>query len=76
MIPDKPAGLIYRRSFPIDTGRIVVEEKWDLDAPGCPMIRNPWGPTFPDRYAFRQVVMTDREYERIQPALFGFNSPF
>ncbi len=56
-------GLLYRRAFPIDQGRIVVEEKWDIDVPGCPYIRSPWhsglepGPVF-----VRQVTMTVAEY--------------
>lgn len=75
MISDKPAGLVWRRSFPIDAGYVVIEEKWDLEAPGCPMVRNPWGPQFPDRYCFRQIIMPDREYQEAKPTLFGFE-PF
>lgn len=57
-------ALIYRRMFPIDQGRVVVEEKWDLTHPDCPFIRNPWnefiGPL--GNRAYRQVAMTETEY--------------
>lgn len=64
-------ALIYRRVVPIDQGKVLVEEKWDLTHPDCPFIRNPWddfvGP-FGNR-AYRQVVMTKEEYEAAKPPL-------
>ncbi len=57
-------ALIYRRVFPIDQGRVVVEEKWDLTHPDCPFIRNPWdefqGPL--GNRGYRQITMTAREF--------------
>lgn len=57
-------ALIYRRMFPIDQGRVVVEEKWDLTHPDCPFIRNPWdefvGPL--GNRGYRQITMTEAEY--------------
>lgn len=41
-----------------------MEEEWDIDVPGCPMIRSPWQPQLHDGHIFiRQVVMTAKEYE-------------
>jgi hypothetical protein len=57
-------ALIYRRVFPIDQGRVVVEEKWDLEHPDCPFIRNPWADyqgTLGNR-AYRQLTMTKQEF--------------
>lgn len=57
-------ALIYRRVFPINQGRVVIEEKWDLTHPDSPWIRNPWspyqGPLESPQY--RQVVMTQEEF--------------
>lgn len=57
-------ALVYRRVFPIDQGRVVIEEKWDLTHPDCPFILNPWsdwqGPVQSPQY--RQVVMTAEEF--------------
>lgn len=42
-----------------------MEEEWNIDVPGCPLIRSPWiyGP-FNDGPIFtRQVEMTAEEYE-------------
>lgn len=63
-IDDYPPGLIWRRWFPIDRGRMVVEEEWDIDTPGCPMIRSPWhnGLSLNGSRFVRQVVMTDEEF--------------
>lgn len=64
-------ALIYRRMFPIDQSRVVIEEKWDLTHPECPFIRNPWsewqGPLQSPQY--RQVVMTMEEYREATPPL-------
>lgn len=70
-IDDFPPGLISRRAFPIDMGRIVVEETWDIDVPGCLMIRSPWHPPPLQSGSMfvRQVVMTEREYEASAPPL-------
>jgi hypothetical protein len=65
-------GLIYRRAFPIDLGRIVVEEQWDISGPGCPMIKSPWLGNFDEGPIFtRQVIMTESEYALAEPPLFG-----
>lgn len=66
-IADFPPGLISRRAFPIDQGRVVVEEHWDISVPGCPLIRSPWhGPLnqpLANKY-IRQITMTAEEYMR------------
>lgn len=70
-IDKNPPGLISRRMFPIDQGRVVMEEHWDINVPGCPMIRNPWNPLVSDASnCIRQVVMTREEYDAAFP-LFG-----
>jgi hypothetical protein len=50
--------------FRIDRGRVVVQEEWNIDIPGCPMIRSPFhsqlgnsGPLY-----IRQIEMTEEEY--------------
>lgn len=70
---DRPPGLIKRRMFPIDRGRVVVEEHWDVDVPGCPMIRNPWvNPleVIGGSKIVRQVEMTRLDYDRANIDLF------
>ena len=42
MIDRNPPGLRSRRTFPINEGRWVLQEEWDISVPGCPMIKNPW----------------------------------
>lgn len=71
-INKRPPGLISRRVFPIDQGRVCVEEHWDLSVPGCPMIKNPWLPNpFQDHKNYiRQVTMTEAEYNSAFP-VFG-----
>lgn len=68
----RPPGLLSRKMFPIDRGRVVVEERWNIDVPGCPLIRNPWqlnhlmgGPEY-----VRQVEMTAEEFEHNKIDLF------
>jgi|GEM_PF-5916824 len=60
---DQPPGLMSRIAFPIDHGRICVQEHWDISAPGCPMVRSPWHGQLGrgDDY-IRQVVMTQAEF--------------
>ena len=67
---DRPNGLLCRRSHSIGKGRVLVEEEWDLDHPGCPMIRSPWHAQDPWRYWIRQVIMSDSEYKEVRPTLF------
>jgi len=55
-------GLISRHVFPIDQGRVVVDERWDLDVPGCPIVRPPFGTLQSGPHFVRQIVMTPREY--------------
>lgn len=70
-IADNPPGLISRRMFPIDQGRVCVEEHWDISASGCPMIQNPWLPPLREGNNYiRQVTMTEAEYSAAFP-LFG-----
>lgn len=66
-----PPGLLSRRFFPIDQGRWVMEEKWNIDVPGCPLIRSPWllGPFNDGPIFIRQVEMTAAEYEAAARAL-------
>ena len=61
-IADFPPGLMSRRMIPIDQGRVVVEERWNIDVPGCPLIKSPWHPFEGGPEIIRQVVMTEREY--------------
>lgn len=67
-IDANPPGLVGRRSFPIDGGRWVMEERWDISVPGCPMIRSPWlvGPFNDGPIFLRQVVMTAEEHAAYQ----------
>lgn len=64
-IDDNPPGLISRRFFPIDRGRWVMQEEWNIDTPGCPMIRNPWQAQLADTgpLYIRQVEMTAEKYQ-------------
>jgi hypothetical protein len=49
-----------------------MEEEWNIDAPGCPMIRSPWHPQFNDGPIFiRRVEMTTAEYEEAKKFAFG-----
>lgn len=68
---DPNNALISRRMFPIDQGRVVIEEKWDLTSPDCPFIRNPWNPYQGPMQSphVRQVVMTQAEYDLAKPPL-------
>ena len=72
MIDDKPPGLLSRYMFPIGNGRVVVQEEWDIDIPGCPLVRSPWHPHRgpPASRYIRQIEMTELEYREIQPELF------
>lgn len=46
-----------------------MEEKWNIDVPGCPMIRSPWHPPLDDGPIFiRQLEMTEEEYADAQRA--------
>ena len=71
-IPDRPPGLLSRRVFQVDRDRVVIEERWDIDVPGCPMIRNPWLPSMQvdGSLYVRQREMTTDEYNHSKPALF------
>lgn len=70
---DRPPGLVSRRMFQIGLGRVVVEERWKIDEPGCPMICrpliNPMQLAQGPRYV-RQVEMTDEEFQKVKPYLF------
>jgi hypothetical protein len=67
-------GLLSRRMFAIGPDRVVVEERWKIDEPGCPMIVNPWeknallgqGPHY-----VRQVEMSATEFSQSNIPLFG-----
>jgi hypothetical protein len=71
-IPDRPPGLLSRRAFYVDRDRVVVEERWDIAVPGCPMIRNPWLQPMQVSGSLyvRQVEMTADEYNHSKPVLF------
>lgn len=67
-IDPNPPGLLSRHTFQIDGGRWIMQEEWDISAPGCPMIRSPWhSPLGQEGNSFiRQVEMTDAEHEEYQ----------
>lgn len=69
-IADQPPGLISRRAFPTDGGRIVIEEHWDISVAGCPMIRSPWHPQLLGNEFIRRVTMTESEFRMVKPQLF------
>ena len=71
-IADRPPGLLSRRAFCVDRDRVVVEERWDIDVPGCQMVRNPWLPSMQISGSLyvRQVEMTTDEYNHSKPVLF------
>jgi hypothetical protein len=59
--------------FPINNGRVVVQEEWNIDIPGCPLVRSPFlGNDFGERQSryIRQIEMTELEYRQIKPTLF------
>lgn len=68
VINPSPPGLLRTRTFPIDAGRWVLEETWDISTPGCPMIRSPWhgGLGMDGNLFVRQVVMTSAEHAEYQ----------
>lgn len=39
---DPAPGLIERKAFSLPNHLVVVEEKWNIAVPGCPMILNPF----------------------------------
>lgn len=53
--------------FRIGGGKVVIQEEWDIDVPGCPMIRSPWhaAPADAGPLYVRQVEMTEEEYQDI-----------
>lgn len=64
-IDPNPPGLICRRTFPINDGRWVLQEEWDISVPGCPMIQNPWlnsSLNAPQNIFIRQLEMSAEEY--------------
>ena len=71
-IHPKPPGLLGRRVFAIDGERVVIEEKWNIDEPGCPLIRSPWNPGLETGPIFiRQLVMDQEEFNRSDIPLFN-----
>lgn len=64
MIERDPPGLLSRRTFPIDGGRWMLEEEWDISVPGCPMIKNPWNPPmmWTGTKFIRRLEMTAEEH--------------
>jgi hypothetical protein len=68
-IDDNPPGLIGRRMLRVGDGKVVVQEEWNIDTPGCPMIRSPWHPPPPNSGPLwiRQVTMTEEEYRDAFP---------
>jgi hypothetical protein len=56
-------GLIKRFFWPALDGSYVMQEEWDIDVPGCPMVRSPWHKNPPDGSIFvRLVTLTAAEY--------------
>lgn len=66
-IPKNPPGLVKREFFPVDMGRVVMNETWDISVPGCPMIQSPWHPQTSHNLWVRQVTMTREEFEQHFP---------
>jgi hypothetical protein len=69
-IDECPPGLVSR-SMSRRNGRVIIEEHWNIDTPGCPMIRNPWvsNPSEPGPHYVRVVEMSEAEYEAARPTL-------
>lgn len=64
-------AMVSRRAASISRDEVVLLEQWDLTHPDCPFIRNPWseytGPL--PSPMMRRVVMTQKEYAKVNPAL-------
>lgn len=58
-------GLIERCVIFRDAERVVFNETWDLDAPGCPMNINNYFSSLrqPDHRYLRQITMTPIEFD-------------
>jgi hypothetical protein len=70
-INQRPPGLLSRRMFPIYRGSVIVEERWDIEAPGCPLIESPWGVnSLEGRFVKRQREMTEQEFRDSKIELF------
>lgn len=70
-IDPKPPGLLSRRMFPIYRGRVCVEERWDIEVPGCPLIKNPWSVNpLEGRFVVRQREMTVEDFNNSKIELF------
>lgn len=71
-IDPKPPGLLSRR-MRRDGERVVVEEEWNIDTPGCPLIRNPWAsPSCQSApFVLRRIEMTEQEFDDSKVVLFG-----
>jgi hypothetical protein len=69
-IRDRPPGLMSRIAF--DSGnKVVVDETWNIDVPGCPMIRNPWATiSQPGNIYVRRMELTPEEYSNLRIPLF------
>ena len=71
-INPKPPGLLSRRMFEIDRGWIVVEERWNIDEPGCPLIQSPWhSPLQGGPIVIRQLEMTKQDFNDSDILLFN-----
>ena len=69
MVRERPVNheaLLSERAFPVDDGRWVVERRWDLDHPRCPMMRSPYHSQLSDAHIYvEQIVLTEQKYREI-----------
>jgi hypothetical protein len=65
LLPNRgnPPGLLKTYIVHRDENQVVLNEEWDISVPGCPMIRNPWGPQVPTDHIINQMVLTPEEFE-------------
>lgn len=62
----KYCGLIAERHIPIDGGRVVVERRWDLNHPECPMVLSPFHPQLDNgRVYVDQRILSAETYRNL-----------
>lgn len=70
-IAQRPSGLLSRRMFSTNDGNVCVEERWDIEAPGCPLIRSPWAVNpLEGRFVVRQRLMSEQDFKDSRIDLF------
>lgn len=69
----RPPGLMSREAFHIGTDVVIVDETWNIDVPGCPMIRNPWTASSQQVGSIfvRRLKMTENEFSSQEIPLFS-----